>query len=481
MRPAVSAFACVMALLLSACAVGPNYKKPNIAVQEGWQAAPASQPSVVINDPPPLAWWSTMKDPTLDWLVHEAWRGNLDIRIAKSRIREARAQRAVAGSSLFPDANVGSAYGYYRSEGPLFPLETGDYQFESAGFDAAWELDAFGGIRRGIEAAQDSLEAQVEAARGVLVTTVSEVARNYIELRTAQERTAIALQNVQTEKQTLELAQRLYIAGLVSQLDVTQAMAQLMTTEAELPVLKIQEQSAIHQLGILLGELPTDLLGELSHMGPVPPPPMRVPIGLPSDILRRRPDVAQVERQLASATAQIGVAEAELFPQFTLTGDFGLGVVPPADFMNWSNRYLAVGPAVRWEIFDGGRILANVDAHKAIRQELLDQYKLTILTAIGEVEDALVAFQRQQDEYDFLRQSVDSSQASLRISREQYAEGTVGFLSVLDSQRSLLVAQDSLAVTKGNIDLSMIALYKAVGGGWESFDQAAKSKTVASK
>src|ERR1700677_1916457 len=188
MRPAVSAFACVMALLLSACAVGPNYKKPNIAVQAGWQAAPASQPSVVINDPPPLAWWSTMKDPTLDWLVHEAWRGNLDVRIAKSRIREARAQRAVAGSSLFPDANVGSAYGYYRSEGPLFPLETGDYQFESAGVDAAWELDAFGGIRRGIEAAQDSLEAQVEAARGVLVTTVSEVARNYIELRTAQER-----------------------------------------------------------------------------------------------------------------------------------------------------------------------------------------------------------------------------------------------------------------------------------------------------
>jgi len=315
----------------------------------------------------------------------------------------------------------------------------------------------------------------------VLVTTVSEVARNYIELRTAQERTAIALENVQTEKQTLALAQRLYGAGLASQLDVTQAAAEVTTTEAELPVLKIQEQSAIHQLGILLGESPTDLLGELSHLGPVPPPPMRVPIGLPSDILRRRPDVAQVERQLASATAQIGVAEAELYPQFTLTGDFGLGAVPPGNFFNWANRYYGIGPAVRWELFDGGRILANVDAHKAVRQELLDQYKLTILTAIGEVEDALVAFQRQQDEYDFLRQSVDSNQASLRISRERYAEGTVGFLSVLDSQRSLLETEDALAVTKGDIDLSMIALYKAVGGGWESFEQGAKSNGIASK
>lgn len=473
----------ILVLTLAAgCAVGPNYKKPDVSVQSNWRAAPSSQPSVVDEkNPPPLEWWSTMKDPTLDRLVDEAWNGNLDLRVARSRIREARALRGVAAAGLFPDAAADGGYGFYRNTGPLFPLNLSDYQFYSAGFDAAWELDVFGGVRRTIEAAQDDLQAQVEAARGVLVTTVSEVARNYIDLRTAQERIIIAQQNIQTEKQTLALAQRLYGAGLESQLDVTQADAQVTTTQAQIPVLIIQEQSAIHQLGILLGRSPTDLVGELSNVGPLPAPPMRVPVGLPSDILRRRPDVAQVERQLAAATAQIGVAEAELYPQFTLTGDFGLGTTPPTNFFDWTNRYYGIGPSVRWELFEGGRILANVEAHKAIRQALLDQYKLTILTAIGEVEDALVAFQRQQDEYDFLFRSVESNQASLRISRERYAEGTVGFLSVLDAERSLLETEDALAVTKGNIDLSMIALYKAVGGGWETFEQPRRPQAVASK
>jgi outer membrane protein, multidrug efflux system len=471
--------------VLSACAVGPNYKRPNMPVQHTWEASAATQPAAtepsVVDQTaaPPLAWWGTLNDPTLNWLVKEAWHSNLDVKIAGARIREARAFRSEAAGGLFPHAAADAGYGFYRAGGPLFPgIESGDYQFYDGGFDAIWELDVFGGIRRSVEAAAYDVQAQIDAQRGALVSVVAEVARNYVELRTAQERYAITQQNVQTEKQSLALAQRLYTAGLAAELDVTQAQAQVTTTQSQLPVLEIQEKVAIHQLGILLGESPTELMSQLSNVGPLPVVPKRVPIGLPSDLLKRRPDVRQVERQLASATAQIGVAEAELYPQFTLTGDFGLGTVPPANFFNWSNRFYGIGPSVRWELFEGGRIIANVDAHKAIRQELLDQYKLTILDAIGEVENALVAFRRQQDQYDLLSQSVESNKASLRISSERYAEGTVGFLDVLDAERSLLESQDTLAVTQGDIVLSMIGLYKAVGGGWEEIEQTARGETI---
>ena len=287
---------------------------------------------------------------------------------------------------------------------------------------------------------------------------------------------------MKTERQTLDLAKRLYEAGLVGQLDVTRAQAEVATTESQLPILEIQAKSSIHQLGILLGESPSALLQQLSIRVNVPSPPRRVPIGLPSDLLKRRPDVRQVERQLASATAQIGVAEAELYPQFSLTGEVGLGAEPPdINLFNWGGRAISIGPTVRWELFQGGRILANVDAHKAVRQELLEQYKLTILTAIGEVEDSLVAFQRQQDQYDLLGQSVASNQASVRISTEQYSEGTVGFLTVLDAQRTLLETQDAQAVSRGNIDLSMISLYKAVGGGWEWGERTGAVETARAK
>jgi NodT family efflux transporter outer membrane factor (OMF) lipoprotein len=464
----------IVLLFLSACAVGPNYKQPNVAVQPKWEAAPSTQRSVVDETTPPADWWETLNDPTLNWLVSQAWHQNLDVKIAVMRIREARALRGEAEAGFYPTLTGAGDYGFFRNAGPLFPVNTHDYQFYALGFDSAWELDVFGGIRRSVEASQANLDAQRDAAQGAVVSTVAEVARAYIELRTAQERSSIAEENVRTQRQTLELAKRLYAAGLVGQLDVTRAQAEVTTTESLLPVLQIQEKTAIHELGILLGESPTALTAQLTARSAVPPAPRRVPIGLPSDLLKRRPDVRQVERELASATAEIGVAEAELYPQFTINGDIALGAAPPdINIFNWGNRAYSIGPSVRWELFQGGRILANIDAHKAIRQELLDQYKLTILRAIGEVEDSLIAFQRQQDQFDLLRQSVDSNEASVRISKDQYSQGTVGFLTVLDAQRTLLVTQDALAVSRGDIDLSMIALYKAVGGGWEWKDRTA--------
>ena len=305
------------------------------------------------------------------------------------------------------------------------------------------------------------------------------MARNYVELRRTQQRLIIAKANIQTQSESLEVAERLNVAGIVSDLDVARARTELTQTQSQAPALEIQEKAAIHQLAILLGEEPQALIAELQEPVPIPTTPRRVPIGLPSELLRRRPDVRQVERQLAAATAQIGVAEADLYPKLTLTGDLGVAAEQPGNVFNWSNRYVTVGPAVRWELFQGGRILANIEAHQAIRQEILDQYRLTILTALREVEDALTAFNRRQEQFTFLRQSAESSRESLRIASERYAGGTIDYLSLLDAQRTALNAQDAMAVSQGEITLNLIALYKAIGGGWEAIEQEDRPTTAA--
>lgn len=457
------------------CTVGPNYSRPEVAVQRRWSQAPLTRRSVVDQTAPPAAWWATLNDPKLNMLIECACDGNLSIAVAKSRIWKARAERSIAVGGLLPSASSSAGYSFNRGTGPLFPGATGDYQFYTTGFDAVWEADIFGGIRRSVEAAQDELDAQQDAERGAVVSIIAEVARNYVELRTAQQRVLIARENIRIQTETAALATRLRGAGIVGDLDVARARAELTQTQSQVPTLDIQVKAAIHRLGILLGEAPEALLAELDAPGAIPAPPGQIPIGLPSELLRRRPDIRQAERQLAASTARIGVAEADLYPQLTLTGSFGVGSERLAEVFNWSNRYYGIGPAVRWQLFEGGRIVANVQAHKAVRQELLDQYKLTILTAFGEAEDALVAFNRQQEQHQFLSHSVESNQESVRIAREQYAGGTIGYLSLLDAQRSLLKTQESMTLSQGDITLSMIALYKAIGGGWEKVEQDERS------
>lgn len=458
-------------LMVCGCTVGPNYKRPDVAVQHAWTPAPATQASVIDEGSPPSEWWATLNDPQLDSLVRRACGGNLSVSIARTRIAEARDERGIAASRLFPSLNGGGAYSFNRAYGPLFPALTHDYQFYAAGFDALWEADIFGGVRRSIEAAEDDVQAQQDAERGAVVSVIAEVARNYVELRTTQQRIIITNANIQTQSDTLDLARRLNATGIVSDLDVTRAVAELTQTQSQVPLLETQEKASIHQLGILLGQAPEAVAAELSSSGPIPAPPKRVPIGLPAQLLRRRPDVREVERQLAAATARIGVAEADLYPQVSITGDFGVGAQDLGRVFNWSNRYVSIGPSVRWELLEGGRILANIDAHGAIKQELLDQYKLTILIALQETADSLIAFDNQQRQLNLLVQTVEANQDSVRIASEQYAGGTVGYLSLLDAQRSLLAAQDAQVQSQGEVTLNMIALYKAIGGGWEKVEE----------
>jgi NodT family efflux transporter outer membrane factor (OMF) lipoprotein len=473
------AVALLAQLIVCGCTVGPNYKRPDVAVQHTWTHSPSTQASVIDEASPPSDWWASLNDSQLNSLVRRACESNFSVSIARTRIAEARAERGIAASHLFPNLNGGGAYSFDRADGPLFPVVTHDYQFYAAGFDALWEADIFGGVRRSIEAAQDDVQAQRDAERGAVVSVIAEVARSYVELRTTQQRIIITNANIQTQSDTLDLARRLNATGIVSDLDVTRAQAELTQTQSQIPSLETQVKASIHELGVLLGQSPEALVSEIATPGPIPAPPKSVPIGLPAQLLRRRPDVRQVERQLAAATARIGVAEADLFPQLTITGDFGVGAQNVGQVFNWSNRFVSVGPSVRWELLEGGRILANIDAHGAIKDELLDQYKLTILLALQETADSLIAFDNQQRQVDLLIQTVQSNQDSVRIAGEQYAGGTVGYLSLLDTQRSLLRSQDTLVQSQGAVTLNMIALYKAIGGGWEKVEQDQAQRQLA--
>lgn len=470
--------ACLFAV--AGCMVGPDYHRPPVKVQSRWAATdvgalsavgmagvPTSRPSIVQpGGDLPERWWTTLGDATLDALVERAARSNLDLRSATARVREARARWAGARAGLFPTVHTAGSYDFYHNYGALFPVDTSDYNLLIAGFDATWEVDVFGGTRRAIEEAGDNLQAQAEARRDLLVSLLAEVCRDYVQLRTAQRRAAIASDNLQVQRQSLDLARRLRVAGVAGDLDVTRAQAEVTSTAATLPALDADAQRSIHALGVLLGESPDALLAQLSRPGPIPRPPARVTVGLPSGLLRRRPDVRRAERQLAAATASIGVAEANLYPQFTLTGDFGVAATDASQLFNWSSRYVGVGPSARWRLFDAGRVLADVDSRRAIREELLADYRQTILSAVRDVEDAVVAFDREQDRRDLYRQTVESNAESVRIANDQYASGVAGFLTVLDAERSLFASQDALAVSDGAISLDLVALYKGLGGGW---------------
>ena len=294
-----------------------------------------------------------------------------------------------------------------------------------------------------------------------------DVARNYLEVRGAQQRLVIASNNISEQAQSIELTRARFKAGLTSELDVRQAEALLATTEATVPTMQTTLKQAVHALGVLLGQPPGALLDELSRTEAIPATPPTVPVGLPSELLRRRPDVRGAERQLAAATADIGVQTAELFPKFSLTGTAGLQSVSASDLFNASSHYWSVGPTVTWRIFDYGRIHAQIKGANARQEQALDTYQQTVLTAFQDVENALVAFANEQARYQALNNSVIANRRSLEIANALYTSGNGDFLNVLDSERSLFGAEDQLVDSQRTVTENLVTLYKALGGGWE--------------
>jgi NodT family efflux transporter outer membrane factor (OMF) lipoprotein len=342
---------------------------------------------------------------------------------------------------------------------------------QMAGFDASWEIDVFGGKRRAVEAAKARLSGAEFGQRDVLVSLLGEVARNYVDLRAYQVRLAIARQNIETQEKSLAITQNRFTNGLATDLDVQQALTVLATTRAEVPTLESQVQTTTHSLEVLLGQQPETLQTELVEAAPIPAQPPQVPVGLPSELLLRRPDVSRAERQLAAATANIGVAKSDLFPKFYLTGFAGLESASANDWFTPGSRFWSVGPTVQWRIFDAGRIRANIKVQNARQEQALAAYEQTVLTAFEEVEDNLVLYAKEQVRRRCLQDAVQASQKSLDTANRLYAGGLTDFLRVLDAERSIYQAQDSLAQSDRTISANLIALYKSLGGGWETVAQ----------
>lgn len=451
------------------CAVGPDYHAPGLTLPGAW--GQRDQPGVTPTTPDLMDWWRRFGDPVLDTLIERAIVKNLDLKVAIANVREARALRGVAGADQFPTIDAAGAYSRVRETENVRPLPKGfdaEHHLFLVGLDASWELDVWGRVRRSVEAADATLEAAEDNRRDVLVIVLAEVARNLVELRAAEQRLRIAADNIKTQQDVVDLTRVRFDAGLATQVDVSQARALLATTQAQVPALQAVRDQAIHRLAVLVGDAPANLLDELRPIDRIPPAPPSVPIGLPSDLVRRRPDIRRVERELAAATARIGVATADLFPRFSLTGTLGVAAIDAGKVFTGASRFFSIGPQMVWPIFAGGRIRANVHVQEARQGAALARYEQTVLGALEETEDALVAYGEEHARQQRLAEAVDASQVALTLSRELYLRGLVDFLTVLDSQRSLYAAQDQRVQSERTLIVSLITLYKALGGGWET-------------
>jgi NodT family efflux transporter outer membrane factor (OMF) lipoprotein len=464
MKPALFTSLFCLAIV-AGCAVGPNYHPPKTAAPAQWSSPLAGGET---NAPAALAgWWKNFGDTNLDSLMTLAVRSNLDLRIAEAHVREARAERDVATGSWWPSVDGTAGYSRNRWGANSFP--------PNAGFDAAWELDLFGGTRRAVEAANAEIGAAEYGQRDVLVSLLAEVARNYITARGYQQRVAITRENISVQKDILNLTRSRYQNGLGSDLDVQQATALLAATESQVPSLETGFQQSVHHLAVLLGRPPGALLEAMSAEKSIPATPPAVPVGLPSDLLLRRPDVQRAERELAAATARIGVARSDLFPKFSLTGMAGLESVSASDWFDYGSRYWSAGPTVQWELFEAGSIRANVRVQNARQEQVLDTYEKTVLTALEDVENALTAYAKEQIRREALARSAQADRQALDLSNELYTSGLTDFLHVLDSERSLYAAQDALVQSDQTIALNLVQLYKALGGGWQNAPPSAPS------
>jgi len=429
-------------------------------------------------------WWATLNDPELSALIDRAVKSNLDLKIAFSRILEARAARRVTRADLLPrvsssdtvqrvrggftsglfnvkkDASAGSSL--------LTPFESNVFQ---SGFDASWELDFFGGRRRALEAATADLTAIEEARRGTLLGLLAEVARNYSEVRGFQRRLEITERNIKLQEDSLELTRVRAEAGLGTQLDVERQAAQLDSTRALVPSLEAAEIQTIHRLGVLLGEEPGTLLKELAQNKPLPRVPPAVPVGLPADLLKRRPDVREAEAHVAAETARVGVARADLFPKILLSGAAGRQGTGPSGLTLGAGNLFSIGPAIRLPIFTAGKIRGNIEAQKERLDQALTAYKSTVLRSLEDTENSLVAYGHEKERREKLAAAVESSRRATGLANELYTRGLSDFLSVLDAQRQQLVAEEDLAQSDTAVVTSLVALYKALGGGWETVGQ----------
>ncbi|HUT90776.1 MAG TPA: efflux transporter outer membrane subunit [Thermoguttaceae bacterium] len=489
-RPALRALgvALALALLATGCTtgpgewirngfkVGPNYCRPRAPVADQW--IDTEDPHVQAQAADYGHWWGVFDDPVLNELVEAAYEQNLPLKIAGMRILEARAQLGRATGDLFPQRQ--EMFGVFarnelsHNSYPFgqFPLPKWEYDFWSLGLGnslspVSWELDFWGRFRRGIESAEANMNAQIESYDDALVILQAEVAATYIQVRTLEERLALARQNVELQKNTLRITQDRFDQGVVSELDVQQARSVLGATESLIPVLQMGRRKAQNRLCTLMGMPPRDLEAELGGPGATPTTPPEVAVGIPAELLRRRPDVRRAEREAAAQCARIGIAESELYPHFSISGYIAFDAENFADVFDWDSIAGHVGPSFRWNILNYGRILNDVRVQEARFSQAVLNYQETVLRANEEAENAITFYLREQARVKSLDQSTAATARAVELANIQYEQGLIDFQRVLDSQRALVLQQDTLAESRGNVALNLIGLYKALGGGWE--------------
>ena len=450
-------------VLLAACAVGPNYRAP--------QTAPAvvhnAQSSAFVAQTPEALWWQEFDDAELDTLMRRALSANLDLRSAYDRVRAARAVFVEKNFDYAPHVQLDGTYSHFDQQEPGFGAGRINAQSDSLGFDAAWEIDLFGHVRRSVEAARDDLGAERANYQDAQVTVAAEVARNYFELRGAQKRLAVARENLETEHRTLELTQLLDETGRGSELDVQRSRARLKATEATIPPLEAAEKQAGYRLAVLIAERPGQLDEELRPAA-VATYAKALPVGDTTLLLRRRPDVRAAERQLAAATARVGVATADLFPRVNVTGFvgflsgdvgrlFGTGA-------NDNARAWSITPTVSWAAFDFGSVRARLRASQAQSDGAAANYEKVVLTALEDTENSFVAYRSGQAQLKSLNEQAQASRRAAELAEIQYREGVADFLVLLDAQRTQLDAEDSVAQAETAVNVAVVAIYKALGG-----------------
>ncbi|MGO9036995.1 MAG: efflux transporter outer membrane subunit [Steroidobacteraceae bacterium] len=492
-----AAYPALLAGLLAACTVGPNFVRPTPQAPAHWSAqatvssaAPAAHTVVTEQSADLRAWWGTFDDPKLDSLIDRAVSSNLDLRAAVLRIDEARAQRSISAAAFWPTLSVDASYTRERFSvttptGALFnevgmshvpgsPATTipNPYNQLQLSAGASWEIDLFGRVRRSVEAADATVQVSVEDHRAVLVSVLADVSQSYMELRAAQARLAIAKENLATTEELLDLTRQRRAAGLTTEIDVSNAIAQNTATRAELPAFDLEITQSINQLSQLLGREPEALRTELDGPAPVPEARADLSIGLPADLARRRPDIREAEANLHAATAQIGVAVANLFPRLTLSGTGGFQSETAGNLLEWASRFASFGPTLDLPIFDQGR-WRTVRLYDVRAQEAALAYQRTVLNALHEVENALAAHGADQQRRAWLDATVAQNRDTLTLSRQRYESGLATFIEVLDAERTLQQNQLALADSMGAVSTDLVRVYRSLGGGWQQTSLAA--------
>ncbi len=454
--------------------VGPDYEPPVTETPDAWHQSVSEEYGT--NSVPMSRWWTVFGDETLNGLMEEGQGGNITLQVAVERIVEARARRGITRSQAFPSIDgtgTGAAVRDSEALAPMLPEgRSREDTYFSLGVDVAWELDLWGRIRRSVESADAGLQATVEDARDTMVLLYAEIASAYLEARSVQVRIARLVANIEAQQETLQLTRDRHAAGLAPVLDVSQAQLNLSQTRSGLPPLQRRLSAALNRIAVLTGEMPGSVNDLFSDTIEVPMPPASVAVGLPAELLRRRPDVRAAERRLAAQHARIGATQAELYPTFALPGTFALQAYDASDLFNAGSLSYTFGAAFRWNLFSGGRIRSQIQVEESMTRQARLGYRQTVLLAVEEVENAMVSLARERERIVALTNAVDAAEKSVALVKDLYRNGLVSFQNVLDMERSLVTQQDSLAASQGALGTSLALLYKSLGGGWDLNEQA---------